>query len=136
MMGEVFKTTTVGLPMSLFRPESRGALWRAELEPDQQAAGSRLVAHGTSETSARRALSDVLTAAFARLDQGAVLVLGGGPGHANCLHLILPEPHAWVVWVVRDGHRVPPRVRWRHRNLGGTPAMPAPKKYNDELRER
>jgi hypothetical protein len=104
-MGEIFKTSTVGLPMSLFRAEGRGAMWRAELEPGQQAAGSRFSAHGTTEASARRALSDTLTAAFARLDRGPVLVVGGSPNHANCLHLILPEPHAWVVWVVRDGHR-------------------------------
>jgi len=31
---------------------------------------------------------------------------------------------------------IPHRACWRQRNLGGISAMPAPKKYPDELRER
>jgi hypothetical protein len=35
-----------------------------------------------------------------------VLVIGGGPDYANTLHLILPQPTEWVVYVVHlDGSR-------------------------------
>jgi hypothetical protein len=102
------------------------------LSTRQEGSGSRFAAHGATEADAKRALTEMLTKASARLGEGPVLVIGGGAGYANCLHVILPESHAWVVWVVRDGHRTiswhgdsgrDERLRHVLEHVGGQPAV-------------
>lgn len=65
-----------------------------------------LTAEGGSAQAACDALTDATATALVRMGQRPILVIGGGPGYADCIHVINPEPAGCVVYAVRDGHRV------------------------------
>ncbi|MFF5230218.1 hypothetical protein [Dactylosporangium sp. NPDC000521] len=103
MNGDRQQQSTVRLPILLTRPSRRLAPWHAELDVGPADVHGAWRVQGENAAEARRALAQLLTAALARMGQGPVVVIGGSDYYANCVHLILPESHGWVVRVVRDG---------------------------------
>ena len=102
-MDDILKTGTVRLPIALYRVIRRGAPWHADLDTGNPDRVTPFAAQGRTEADARAALTELITAALARWAYQPVLVIGGGPDYATWLHLILPQPHGWVVHAVRDG---------------------------------
>jgi hypothetical protein len=92
------------LPITLSRADRRGAPWHADLDTGDTAKTTPFAAEGRTKTAAGFEVAKLIASALGRWTQSPVLVIGGGPDYANSLHLILPQPAEWVVYVVRlDG---------------------------------
>lgn len=102
-MDDILKNAIIGLPIHLSRAGQRGARWHADLDTDNPDRTTPFTVQGRTEADARKAITGLITAALARWADQPVLVIGGGPDYTTCLHLILPQPHQWVVYAVRDG---------------------------------
>jgi hypothetical protein len=97
------KTMTLRLPAIVARARVRGARWWAWPLLDDTAAQEQLGVYATSEALARRALAEHIPIVLRRACDRPVLVIGGGPGYADCAHVINPEPSGWVVYIIRGG---------------------------------
>jgi hypothetical protein len=102
MAGETVKHASVRLPIVLVRLAGRGAAWQAWPDLADAAVRERLSVQGRTEADARQALTALTTTALRRAVCRPVLVIGGGPDYATCVHVINPEPDGWVVYAIRD----------------------------------
>lgn len=99
------KTTSIRLPALLVRAEGRGRRWQGWPDLGDSLVIDRLSVDGVTEVEARRALTELAAAALRRACHRPVLVIGGGPDYADCVHLINPQPDGWVVYSIRDGRQ-------------------------------
>jgi hypothetical protein len=108
----VHKRITVPVPAHLYKPNwPRTAAWSAQVDLPVSTglyAGHGWVAAacGNTESAARAALVSQIVAALAAADQRLVLVIGGGPGYADCIHLVRARAEGTYVDVVRAGRSV------------------------------
>jgi hypothetical protein len=94
------------LPIVLSRADRRGAPWHAALDTGDTGRTTPFAADGRTKADAGFEVAKLIASALGRWSQHPVLVIGGGPDYANTLHLILPQPAEWVVYVVHlDGSR-------------------------------
>lgn len=99
------KPMTVRLPGIVGRARARGARCWAWPLLDDEAAEEQLGVYAATEVLARRALAEHIPIVLRRACSRPVLVLGGGPGWADCVHVINPEPSGWVVYIIRNGRQ-------------------------------
>jgi hypothetical protein len=104
-MDDVRKKARTWLPITLSRAGQRGVLWHADLDTGDTGRTTPFAAEGRTKSDAGFEVATLIASALGRWSDSPVLVIGGGPDYATWLHLILPQPHEWVVYVVRDGIR-------------------------------
>lgn len=103
MADELIKQSVVRLPIVVSRSARRGAGWQGWPDLADTTVMDRLSVHGRTEADVRQALTEVIAAALRQAVCRPVLVIGGGPDYATCVHVINPEPDGWIVYAVRDG---------------------------------
>lgn len=97
------KPMTLRLQALVARARVHGARWWAWPLLNDEAAEEQLAVYASSEALARRALAEQIPIVLRRACDRPVLVIGGGPGYADCVHVINPEPSGWVVYIIRGG---------------------------------
>jgi hypothetical protein len=103
---DVRKQARTWLPITLSRADRRGGGWCADLDTGDTGKTTPFAAQGRTRADAAFEVAKLIASALGRWSDSPVLVIGGDPDYADCLHLILPQPHEWVVHVVRfDGSR-------------------------------
>lgn len=90
----------VPVEVRLQRGSERDATWSAE----RATTASWLQVHGAaSEAEVKLGMVELINQALSRADQLPIMVIGGAADYATTIHLIVPEPHGYMVLVVRDG---------------------------------
>ncbi|GIE90506.1 hypothetical protein [Actinoplanes regularis] len=105
MRDEILKPATIRVPVLLHREPGRGGQWRGWPDIGDDAARDYLDARGSTEAETRRALPDLVATALRHAMARPILVIGGEPYYAGCVHVINPEPYGWVVYSIRDGRQ-------------------------------
>jgi hypothetical protein len=105
----IHKRTTVPVPVRLFKPHwPRGAAWSAQADlpvcADRYAGRGWIAeASGKTESAVRTALANQILAVLTAADQRLVLVIGGGPDYADCIHLVRARAEGTCVDIIRAG---------------------------------
>jgi len=105
MREEILKPATVRVPVLLARGTGRGSQWQGWPDIGDDAARERLDVHAATETAARHQLTDLIATTLRRAVSRPILVIGGAPYYADCVHVINPEPYGWIVYVIRAGRQ-------------------------------
>jgi hypothetical protein len=105
MREEILKSATIRVPVLLHRGAGRGAPWRAWPDLGDDTVRERLDVTGSTEAEARQTLTDLAVTTLRRAVSRPILVIGGAPYYADCVHVVNPEPYGWVVYSIRDGRQ-------------------------------